>query len=190
MFMESSIIIWLQSFESDFLDYFFITVSHISSWVGAIVLFIFITLVLDKRFGIYWLVTFIFGLIINYYIKIIVSRPRPFEVFFEIKNKLPTIGYSFPSGHAYSCTFMFFVILLLIEFFYKSNAQRRNKLLMYFAFIFGIFWILLTALSRMYLGQHYISDIFGGIVVASISFFISNLVYHKHFASKNNYQKD
>ena len=60
-------------------------------------------------------------------------------------------SYGLPSGHV-SLAAAFF---LGLAFFFRS---RR-------VLIFSVCWILLMALSRMYLGRHFIADVLGGIGV-------------------------
>jgi undecaprenyl-diphosphatase len=57
--------------------------------------------------------------------------------------------YSFPSGHTFSA-FLLYVII-------KKNFNIDLKFLPF-----------LVGLSRIYLGVHYPSDVFGGIILAKI----------------------
>ncbi len=91
------------------------------------------------------------GLLIGAFIKEIVLRPRP-EYALIIEN-----DFSFPSGHAIAVTVFF---TLLIYFF----ARKIKHTLWREVFIsFSVFLIVLTSVSRLYLGVHWFSDAVAGI---------------------------
>ena len=98
------------------------------------------------------LVSFILYLGLTNLIKITVARPRPFV---NLENALVnnTDSYrSFPSGHATAV----FTLLPFLDFI-------------------KVFWLIisiLVALSRVYLGVHYLSDIIMG---AMLGYFIGDL---------------
>jgi undecaprenyl-diphosphatase len=101
-------------------------------------------------------------LAISYALKIIIARPRPFEAgisSFEslIKESYSKIDFSFPSNHAA----MAFVPLLFLPKKWK------------------IPWLVLAvliAVSRVYLGLHYLSDVLSG---AALAVFVSYIVIEK-----------
>ncbi|MEE3467321.1 MAG: phosphatase PAP2 family protein [Eubacterium sp.] len=99
------------------------------------------------------------GLFTNLIIKKIVDRPRPFT---EIPGLTPISEYptdgSFPSGHT-SLAFCLATVLLLtlpwiIE---KKKAHRLGALFLVIALVVGV--------SRLYLGVHYPTDVFCGILL-------------------------
>ena len=179
--MEENIIINLQSASNEFYDVFFKIISHAVSWIGALIIFFVILMFVNKKFGL----TFGFGLLgivgVNYLIKMIVNRPRPFEVNELIINKLSTIGMSFPSGHMVSATFIVCSVLFLIRQILKNKNSKlkNNKWIWTSLFIAGAIIILLAGLSRMYLGQHYLTDLIGGFVVGILGFIITCQIYKK-----------
>ena len=64
-------------------------------------------------------------------------------------------SYGLPSGHvALAATFF-----LALAFFFRSRGTL----------VFAICWIILMALSRMYLGRHFIGDVMGGVGVGLIA---------------------
>lgn len=88
--------------------------------------------------------------------KIIIHRPRP-----DVAYYLET-GYSFPSGHAtIAMAFYGFLVYVLFRQ-YKHWKIKANVL---FA---GLIIILGIGLSRIYLGVHYLSDVWGGYLLGAL----------------------
>lgn len=88
--------------------------------------------------------------------KVVFHRARP-DVAIYAEN-----SFSFPSGHAtISIAFYGFLAYLLIR-----NAKNwKNKINIFFA---GFIAILLIGFSRLYLGVHYVSDVWGGYLAGTI----------------------
>lgn len=106
-----------------------------------------------KSIRIGWIV--LFSGVINGMIKNIVKMPRPFQkgVVSPIRVETAT-SYSFPSGHTQIAT----------SFWGSAMIILRNKSVM----ILGTVLIILTAITRLYLGVHWPVDVLGGIVVGII----------------------
>ena len=68
-------------------------------------------------------------------------------------------SYGFPSGHVAAAT----AFLLSLAYFFRSRG----------VFLFSLGWIVLMALSRMYLGRHFIADVLGGLVVGVMSVWLA-----------------
>lgn len=94
--------------------------------------------------------------VLTYLIKNFVCRERPC-VYPE---------FSFPSGHT-STTTCFFGILIFLTLHYVKNEFWR-----YFLTILFSTWIFLVALSRLWLGVHYLTDVIGGFF---LGFLLVNL---------------
>lgn len=101
---------------------------------------------------------------IHQLIKQWVARPRPCHTL-EILKHIPncTNSFSFPSNHAGNA----FALASI------SSLYFRNRAVIMTAFILALF----AALSRVYLGQHYPTDILAGAVLGStIGFLGSKLI--------------
>ena len=109
--------------------------------------------------------------------KLALHRARPpFPVYSEA-------NYSFPSGHA---TTAVAVYGFLIYFVWKYSKNRYRK---FFGFVAGCLIIFLIGFSRLYLGVHYLSDVWAGSLlgllwlIAGISWAEWRLSHPKHRAA-------
>lgn len=90
---------------------------------------------------------------INHIVKMVVKRERP------ALHPLIEIGeYSFPSGHAMNAIAVYGFLLFLIVYGIKVGRKYRI-----WWFIITTMFIIFIALSRMYLGVHYLTDIMAGL---------------------------
>ncbi len=107
---------------------------------------LFLLLAGKRREGFALLVTFIFSTLLAVGIQLLVMRPRPAD----IRAVQPASTFpSFPSGHAAAA----FGGATLV-----SLVWRRASLL-------ALLSAVLVSFSRIYLGQHYPSDLLGGAIV-------------------------
>jgi undecaprenyl-diphosphatase len=93
-------------------------------------------------------------------LKYLVYRPRPSSSLVHIDKVLQ--DYSFPSGHAvfFSCFYGLLAVLLLVRL---PNTAERNVLV---ALCVAV--IALGGLSRVYLGEHWPSDVLGGYLLGAL----------------------
>jgi len=108
--------------------------------------------------------------IINFLIKIIVSRPRPTTKFVDVF--VHASGQSFPSGHvmAYVAFFGLLFSLGIILF-------RRDRWWYYLLLIIPAFFVVMVGPSRIYLGDHWASDVLGGYLFGGLLLGISLWIY-------------
>jgi undecaprenyl-diphosphatase len=104
------------------------------------------------------------------FIKILVNRSRPSDIFYVYKEILP----AFPSAHSALTLSLF---SLVIFFILKTNARIQVKIL---SVIMSVAIIFLVGLSRVYLGVHYTSDILGGYLAAFLWLIVTIYFYSKY----------
>jgi membrane-associated phospholipid phosphatase len=99
--------------------------------------------------------------VLNGLLKLLVERPRPTAQFVDIINA--SNGLSFPSGHvmAYIAFWGFLFSLCIILF--KGNSWWRITLL-----IVSALFVILVGPSRVYLGDHWASDVLGSYLIGGV----------------------
>lgn len=92
-------------------------------------------------------------ILVNMVLKPIVARTRPFIIneTIEVLTRAPK-DFSFPSGHTASMAAVAAVILFCMDGKYKITAMIAA---------------LLMAFSRVYVGVHYPTDVFAGIIIGA-----------------------
>lgn len=109
----------------------------------------------ERRAGWLMLIGSVSSLLDNL-IKLAISRQRPPSDLVHILS--PATGYSYPSGHAVFFTWMAFMIAV-------SLAPRTNPRLRPVPWIAATFVIVLTCLARVWAGDHWPSDVIGGVLL-------------------------
>lgn len=160
MSFEKEIIIFLQNFSTPFLDGVFVVLSYFFDWT--IVVALSFILLLFKRYKetIYFLILEGVGFGVQTLLKSLINRPRPFVEYGEIKNIFEASSSSFPSGHSITCMMAVIILFIMIK-----DSKIKRKSICYALLGVALF---LCLLNRMYLGQHFVSDVFGGFIIATI----------------------
>jgi undecaprenyl-diphosphatase len=98
--------------------------------------------------------------LLNLGIKLFVHRPRPSVDLVHVVKVLSS--YSFPSGHVMFFT-GFFGFLAFLAYTLLKRSVLRTTLLVVFT---GM--VVLVGPSRIYLGEHWFSDVIGGYLLGSL----------------------
>jgi undecaprenyl-diphosphatase len=115
------------------------------------------------------LIAAVFSTAINVLVKDLIQRPRPTS---GLVNVIDTLNsYSFPSGHVmYYLGFLGFIGFLVFSLLKPS--LKRGLLLV----LIGV-PILLIGISRIYLGEHWASDVLGAYLLGSLTLVASIQFY-------------
>ena len=102
-------------------------------------------------------------------IKLVVYRPRPSADLVHVFAQLPSSG--FPSGHVLSCTAFCGFLVFLCYTLLKPSIGRTIAIT-----VLSII-IALMGLSRIYMGQHWFSDVMGAYLFGSLWLALTIKVY-------------
>jgi len=132
----------------------------------------------EQRIFFVMFLTALFTLVAVLVLKEIIQRDRPFV---ELGNQINSVyfpsGFSFPSNHS-GTTFG-----LVLPFVFFLGKGRIRYLVRGFFFIFAA----LVAFSRVFLGVHYLSDIFAGAGLAFLMLgFATTISNHLFLTGKIN----
>jgi len=149
----------------------------IVSWAGfgpQVVVIAALIIVLIYALGLHWetvmaIIAAALSTGVNLLVKDFVQRPRPGAAMVNVIDTLNS--YSFPSGHVmYYLGFLGFVGFLVFSLLKPSI--KRSLLLM----LIGI-PILLIGISRIYLGEHWASDVLGAYLLGSLTLVVTIQLY-------------
>lgn len=134
-----------------------------------------VILILRKKFLSFFILPFfVFGHIIELFGKIMLEQPRPPFMFykhdvFQVFPKWYSVpGSSYPSGHAFRAVFISLVASFLI-----FKLKRLHPMLR-LAGILGVgLWAVFVMLSKVWLGEHWPSDVVGGAILGAFLGFFS-----------------
>lgn len=171
MKFEADLILFFQSiYSSDISINFFKIITFLGSYVGIAIMFI-ILFTKDKKLSFYFLVFAIALPILNYLVKFIINRPRPYITYPEIVNVLRAKGSSMPSSHS------IVISSICVYSFLATKRYISNKYLRVCVNIAMVVITVLVLISRMVLGQHYITDIIVGVIIGIVSSIASIIFY-------------
>ncbi len=175
---EASIILWIQENLRGPLDGLWVFITHLGD-DGLLWIAMGITLLFFKKtrpIGFTVLLSLLFDfLMINVTLKGVFSRPRPFVVNEAIVTLIskPSPFRSFPSGHSGGSFAAMFAL-------YKWVPKKIG--------IPALVLAALVALSRLYVGVHYPTDIIGGCMIGFMCsvwahYVVKNFIRRKTLAS-------
>lgn len=109
------------------------------------------------------------GTTVGVLFKFVVHRPRPTPDIVNVVEQLSS--YSFPSGHV-----LFYTAFFGYLFFLTFTLLRRSWLRVVLLILLGAL-IALVGPSRMYLGQHWFSDVLGGYLLGGLWLLVTVRIY-------------
>lgn len=150
----------INSFFSNYSNTFLDSFMKLFSFIGSVYillplsLIVFIYLIYRKKNAFIFSAVMIGGFVSFNVLKALFQRLRP-----EGHTEL---GYSFPSGHA-TMSIIFFSLMI---YFFRNNI--KNKILRVSFVIINILMIILIGFSRIYLQEHWMSDVIAGYSLGAI----------------------
>lgn len=176
---KETIHLFLNAYHAPWLSYAMRSYTHVGEWVPYVVA----ALLLFYKLG--WTCFLLGDMALSgamaQIAKYAVDTDRPYRWF---ANHLPDIQlqfvdgvrlskfYSFPSGHTttFFCLFMVLAIILTSYniYHYRHDTPLEAPIRQWCNLLIGIVCFLLAVLgaySRIYLNQHFLEDIFGGMIV-------------------------
>ena len=115
----------------------------------------------NKRLALLISIAMIINAIIVFIAKHIIKRERP-----NINRIVEEKGYSYPSGHTFSATCFYGLMIFLIT---MSSLNLGYQIIITIPLISII---LLIGFSRIYLGVHYFSDCIAGLLLSTSYIFL------------------
>lgn len=157
--VDEAILRWIETHHSTFLDEAMLEVTALGT--GVVVLMVvgisalFLSLTRHRYSALLLLVATAGGIVLNNVLKSFFDRPRP--QIFEWGEHASTS--SFPSGHAMSATIVYTTVA------YLASRLAGKRWIRWVTMLVAAIIIVLIALSRMYLGVHYPSDVMAGVII-------------------------
>ena len=101
------------------------------------------------------------SLLLNLLLKFLIHRPRPSEGLVKVIQS--AIGYSFPSGHVMAYVAYFGLLFAFGILLFRGRHWWRTALL-----IISAAFVVLIGPSRVYLGDHWASDVIGAYLIGGV----------------------
>jgi undecaprenyl-diphosphatase len=161
---------FFNNINNDSLTKFFKIITHFGDiYIPCIILIIILIFNNNRWLFLFQTLGYGFSGIVTYIAKISAARPRPTEALIKIPS-----SYSFPSGH--TLTSIVFYVLLFYLFAFNKDKTKRHIIMG-----IGLIFAFLIAISRIYLGVHYFSDVVGAFILAIPCLLLIRNVIHKNF---------
>jgi membrane-associated phospholipid phosphatase len=151
--MGLSVIHWVQQARTPALDHFFIAVTKSGSEYFYFAMLPIICTLINRKAGLRIAMVVLASVMINSIIKTWVGEPRPYDLDPSVAL-LPEAGFAFPSGHTQSAMVFWSMFAFYV---------RRAWALLLAAFVVG-----LMAVSRIYLGAHFPTDVLASIAIGGL----------------------
>ena len=168
--LDQDVSLWINGFHSEFSDFVWIFFSNIPVWIP---LYVVIITFIIRRLG--WrkggivvvsaLLTVAFCSLFSSYIKELTERLRPWRDSYMLENALHILEtggkYSFFSAHSAN-TFG-----VAMSTYLGLCMDRQKNYSIYGILMFS--WAMLVAISRIFVGKHYLGDVVVGICIGILA---------------------
>lgn len=149
-------------------------ITHLASTIGTIVIGGILGIVFLARKKLsdfkYVVINVALGAGSMYVIKHIIKRIRP------AWKWIVQDGFSYPSGHTICSMLLYGTLILLVAKIIKG--KKKNILIALLSLM-----IVLTGVSRIYFGAHYLTDVVASLILGSIILIVSNMFMNREFNS-------
>jgi len=138
--------------------------------VACLAILVICILMKKKKIGFVIVGSVAISTIVNNVIKLIFRRPRP-----EVRRLVVEKSFSFPSGHTMAAVTLYGI---LIFFVMRSKLNKKVKLAI--SIVLGLLPIC-VAISRIYLGAHFASDVIGAAITSTALLLVETYFIAKHY---------
>ncbi len=173
---KAAVHLWLNGCHTPFLDSLFRHYTVVGEWIPYIV--VFLLLFYKTGWATYLLGSVVVSGLLSQRLKYMFDTDRPYKWFAERYPdvQLPFVDgvelskyYSFPSGHT-TTFFALFLCLSIVLTEYTAYRSTRHTFVKTTTISLGCFLLaVLGAYSRIYLSQHFLEDIFGGMILGVVT---------------------
>ena len=165
--LDLDIVKGIQVIKNPFFDWLFYIITYIGDQCFFIVVAVIIYWTINKKFAHRFALMYMIASLFSFIFKNIFKRPRPYtEVGVTVPFEYYTSGYSFPSGHATAAGVLGYAGI-------KVANDTKYKCIKYVA----IAVMILIPFTRIYLGQHYLSDVIVGLAIGfGVAYLIDRLI--------------
>jgi len=139
----------LQSFSFPTLDIFFQLITYLGHPAFWVIIAAWFFWVGKEKKSLATMTVILLASVISGILKFVIARPRPEGLIVLEENN----SFSFPSGHS--------TIIASIYAFAEKKIKPLEKQIILFS-------VIIVAISRLYLGVHYLSDVIAGLILGYI----------------------